>query len=134
MMDTTILADDIIRKLTGHATEWYRESIQKFVKTRHDILGVSTPEYRQYIKEFRRKYPDLTIEDRIATAKILIRKGILEGFSFGYWLVYSDRDTLEHVAAGDLDWMLKGLDNWGMVDSLGTQFTGVAWRDGLISG
>jgi 3-methyladenine DNA glycosylase AlkD len=132
IMDAVQLATDIIQSLKDCSTERYRESIRKFVKTQHDIWGVSTPEYRLYIREFRRKYPDLSIEDRVATAKILVRKGVLEGFSFGYWLVYSDRGTLEHVATEDLDWILEGLDNWGMVDSLGTQFTGVAWRDGLI--
>ena len=132
MMDAAILAGDIMQNLMDHASERYRQSIQRFIKTRHGILGVSTPEYRQYIKEFRLQYPDLAVEDRVAAAKILVRKGILEAYSLGYWLVYSDRGTLEHVAAGDLDWILEGLDNWGMVDSLGMQFTGVAWRDGLI--
>jgi 3-methyladenine DNA glycosylase AlkD len=132
-MDYNAMVEEIISEMQKEAVEKYRKNFVGFVKTQYKILGVPTAGHIQMRKRFHAKYPDLSIEDRIKLAKILMKSDILEVKGFAYHLIVSHPEGVTKTMPKDFNWLAEGLDNWVSVDTLGYHITGQAWKEGLLT-
>ena len=97
-----------------------------------EILGVKVPDLRNVRKELGRGLKGRPPEDFIRISKRLVDTKIFECQQVAYELLDSNKKALYSLTAGDLEDLMKGLDNWVSVDTYSGWIAGVAWRDGRL--
>jgi len=131
-MDHYAIAREIIEVLEDLGTPERIEQSKYYFPTSMRVAGVTNPDIKAVIKEFRKRYREWTEREWIALCKALVTKGIFEAQVFAFEMIGRDKKLLAALEYGDLKELGLNLDNWASVDHYSVGIFGVLWARGVV--
>jgi 3-methyladenine DNA glycosylase AlkD len=132
-MKTTFLAHEIMDAFSDLGNAERREKLKTYAPTVQKVLGVTSPDIKQVIKETRRKYGPATPGEWISLCKALVATGVFECQVMAFELIGRDRKLMDALNYSDLHDLGKNLDNWASVDHYSVGIFGVLWGRGVVT-
>jgi len=97
------------------------------------VIGVTNPNLKIILKEFKSQTKDFTIPEKFVIAKLLVNTNIFECQQLAFEFIGMDKKNMKWITEADIGDFYKNMDNWVSVDYFGVLFVGVAWRENIIS-
>ncbi|MEM7484189.1 MAG: DNA alkylation repair protein [Bacteroidota bacterium] len=94
--------------------------------TKMDVIGVTTPNLRLVLKEFRRQTQTYSKNEIYSLLRELIEMNILELQLLAFEYFKTDNELTKTVSFSQMDALGKNLDNWLSVDTFATMVVGKA--------
>ena len=88
-------------------------------------IGEPVPKIRSLVKEFKHKYPDLTIEDACMVMDNLCKDKDREELLFGIFLISSYNKNTGATTWTKINSWVNALDNWETCDQLSSNIAGI---------
>lgn len=127
------LVPDIIASLETYADPIRGDFTAKMCPTESRVIGVTSPQLKQILKELKVLTKDYSPGVKIQLAKELVQTKILECGQLGYEFIGKDKQCILHLTSTDLDELGIYLDNWVSVDTFAVFIVGNAWREKIIN-
>jgi 3-methyladenine DNA glycosylase AlkD len=131
-MDKTDVVNEIMEALSDLGSAERREKSRTYFPTSQKVLGVTSPDLKQVLKELKKKYSDLDSSDWISLCKALVATGVFECQVLAFELIGRDRKLLDTLEYRDLSSLGRNLDNWASVDHYTVGIFGVLWGRGVV--
>lgn len=131
-MDKTDVVNEIIEALSDLGSAERREKSRTYFPTAQKVLGVTSPDIKELIKELKKQYSDWDPSDWISLCKALVSTGIFECQVVAFELIGRDRKLLDALEYRDLSALGRNLDNWASVDHYTVGIYGVLWGRGVV--
>ncbi|MDF1574872.1 MAG: DNA alkylation repair protein [Bacteroidales bacterium] len=131
-METEAIIKEVLEALTDLGSAERREKSKSYFPTAQKVLGVTSPEIRQVLKEIRRKYSSWCAEEWIAFCKSLVATGVFECQVLAFETHGRDKSLLDALEYQDLEALGRNLDNWASVDHYTVGIFGVLWGRGVV--
>lgn len=126
------LAGQILSALTLHADPTRRAHSLEYAPTALHVLGVTMPDVNATTAEALRAFKPLPPDARWHLLHALLDLETFETSLVAFDLIARHRPTLEALTPAQARSLLRGLDNWVTVDTLGPRVLGPAWRLGRL--
>lgn len=131
-MITTEILKKIVRELRENGNKERILFSKTMAPTSMEMLGVTTPVYRNILKKWLSELKDLPTEDWFGLTKSLVQTNIFECNQFAYELLWKNKDALRLIRLNHVVELGQNIDNWASVDTLALMVTGWAWRKNQI--
>ena len=97
------------------------------------VLGVTSPQLKELLKQWLPVIKNLSDKDWIELAKQLVDTRIFECNQLAFELLSKNKKALELIGLQDIEYLGKNIDNWATVDALAVMVSGRAWRENQVS-
>lgn len=131
-MDKTDIVNEIMEALSDLGSAERREKSGTYFSTSQKVLGVTTPDIKELIRELKKQYHEWLPSDWITLCKALVATGIFECQVVAFELIGRDRKLLDALEYKDLSALGRNLDNWASVDHYSVGIFGVLWGRGVV--
>lgn len=101
--------------------------------TSMEIIGVTSPNIKNRIKELWVDLKTYSPEKLIEFAKKLVETKILECNQLAFLLLWKNKEALQLLRLSDLQFLGQNMDNWVTTDTFSIMISGFAWRENQIS-
>lgn len=131
-MDHHAIAREIIGVLDDLGTAERIQQSKHYCPTAMRMAGVTNPDIRAVIREYRKRYAQWAERDWIILCKTLVAEGVFEAQVFAFERIGRDKKLLGALEYADLKDLGRNLDNWASVDHYSVGIFGVLWGRGIV--
>lgn len=132
-MNPQATAREFIQRLRRFTNPARQAATLNYYPSKQENLGVSTPDMRAVVREYKARLKDESPAQVLALAYAIIEMNTLEGRQAAYELLAGHRAALASLKSRDVLRLGQGIDNWASVDGFCCSIAGRAWREGVLS-